>query len=90
MSLSEEKKILLSQLVDGELPVDQANQVLADVFGELTHVLGNAEAGRATQRDAPVAAGARSVAAAGTAKDDRGAAVGASRRQGIALQLAAC
>ena len=34
MSLSEEKKILLSQLVDGELPVNQANQVLADVFAE--------------------------------------------------------
>ena len=46
MSLSEEKKILLSQLVDGELPVDQANQVLAEVFGELTHVLGSAEAAR--------------------------------------------
>lgn len=44
MSLSEEKKILLSQLVDGELPVDQANQVLADVFGQLTHVLGSSEA----------------------------------------------
>ena len=45
MSISEEQEILLSQLVDGELPVDQANQVLADVFDELTHVLGNAEAG---------------------------------------------
>ena len=49
MSLSEEKKILLSQLVDGELPVDQANQVLAEVFDELADVLGNAEAGRATR-----------------------------------------
>lgn len=46
MSLSDEKKILLSQLVDGELPVDQANQVLAEVFGELTHVMGSAEAAR--------------------------------------------
>ena len=45
MSISEEQEILLSQLVDGELPVDQANQVLADVFDELTHVLGSAEAG---------------------------------------------
>jgi len=44
MSLSEEKKILLSQLVDGELSVNQANQVLADVLDELTHVLGNTEA----------------------------------------------
>jgi hypothetical protein len=44
MSLSEEEKILLSQLVDGELPVDQANQVLADVLGELSHVLGSSEA----------------------------------------------
>jgi hypothetical protein len=46
MSLSEEKRVLLSQLVDGELPVDQANQVLADVFAELTDVLGNSETGR--------------------------------------------
>jgi len=46
MSLSEEKRVLLSQLIDGELPVDQANQVLAEVFSELTDVLGNAEAGR--------------------------------------------
>jgi hypothetical protein len=45
MSTSEEREILLSQLVDGELPVDQANQVLADVFDELTHVLGDSEAG---------------------------------------------
>jgi hypothetical protein len=44
MSLSEEEKILLSQLVDGELPVDEANQVLADVLGELTDVLGSSEA----------------------------------------------
>ena len=44
MSLSEEKNILLSQLVDGELPLDQANQVLADMLDELTHVLGNTEA----------------------------------------------
>jgi hypothetical protein len=43
MSLSEEKKVLLSQFVDGELPVDQANQVLADVLGELTHGTGDAE-----------------------------------------------
>ena len=46
MSLSEEKRILLSQLVDGELPVDQANQALAEVFNELAHVLGSSEAGR--------------------------------------------
>ncbi len=44
MSLSEEKKILLSQLVDGELPLDQANQVLAEVLGELTDVPSSAEA----------------------------------------------
>lgn len=46
MSISEEREILLSQLVDGELPVDQANQVLADVFEELAHVLDNVEAGK--------------------------------------------
>ncbi|MEN6404888.1 MAG: hypothetical protein ABFC77_00300 [Thermoguttaceae bacterium] len=46
MSLSEEKKILLSQLVDGELPVDQANQVLGEVLDELSHVQGSAEATR--------------------------------------------
>jgi len=45
MSLSEEKRILLSQLVDGELPLDQANQVLAEIFAELGHVLGDVEAG---------------------------------------------
>jgi len=27
-----EKSVLLSQLVDGELPTDQANLVLAEVF----------------------------------------------------------
>ena len=88
MSLSEEKKILLSQLVNGELPVDQANQVLGEVFAELAHVLGDAEAGQSTQRDASVATGARSVAATGTPKGDRDAALGASRGQSIALQLA--
>ncbi len=46
MSISEEREILLSQLVDGELPVDQANQVLADVFDELTQVLGDFDAAR--------------------------------------------
>ena len=46
MSLSEEKKIQLSQLVDGELPVDQANQVLAEVLDEFADVLGSVEAGR--------------------------------------------
>jgi len=46
MSLSEEREILLSQLVDGELPVDRANQVLADVLSELSHVPGNAAAVR--------------------------------------------
>ena len=45
MTLSEETKILLSQLVDGELPVDQANEILAEIFDELSHVLGSAEAG---------------------------------------------
>jgi hypothetical protein len=44
MSLSEEKKILFSQLVDGELPLDQANQVLADVLGELARAPRSAEA----------------------------------------------
>ena len=34
MSLSEETEILLSQLVDHELPVDQANQVLADALDD--------------------------------------------------------
>jgi len=46
MSVSEEKKLLLSQLVDGELPLDQANRVLADVFGELGDALGAAESAR--------------------------------------------
>jgi len=46
MSLSEEKKIQLSQLVDGELPVDEANRLLAEVFDELSHVMGRAEAAR--------------------------------------------
>ncbi len=46
MSIPEEREILLSQLVDGELPVDQANQVLADVFDELAHALDSAEAGK--------------------------------------------
>ena len=45
MSISEEQENLLSQLVDGELPVDQANQVLADVFEEMSHVLGDYEVG---------------------------------------------
>jgi hypothetical protein len=34
MSISEEREILLSQLVDGELPADQANEVLADVLDD--------------------------------------------------------
>ena len=46
MSLSEEKSVLLSQLVDGELPTDQANLVLAEVFNELADVLDSSEAGR--------------------------------------------
>ena len=46
MSISEERELLLSQLVDGELPVDQANRVLAEVFDEMTHVLDDAEAGK--------------------------------------------
>jgi hypothetical protein len=45
MSLSEEKRVLLSQLVDGELPVDEANQLLGGVFRELSDVLCNSEAG---------------------------------------------
>ena len=46
MSLSEEKQILLSQLVDGELPPEQANQVLAEVFDELADVLCTSQAAR--------------------------------------------
>ncbi len=46
MSIPEERELLLSQLVDGELPVDQANRVLAEVFDELAHVLDGAEAGK--------------------------------------------
>ncbi len=46
MSLSEEKEILLSQLVDHELPMDQANQVLASILDELADVLDDTEAGR--------------------------------------------
>lgn len=46
MSLSEEKRVLLSQLVDGELPPDQANKLLSEVFGELADVLGNVEAAK--------------------------------------------
>lgn len=43
MSLSEEKQFLLSQLVDGELPVDQANHVLADVLDELSPEMDDTE-----------------------------------------------
>ncbi len=46
MSLSKEKSMLLSQLIDGELPVEQANEVLAEVLGELSHVLGSFEEAR--------------------------------------------
>jgi hypothetical protein len=46
MSLSEEKEILLSQLVDHELPADQADQVLAGILDELADVLDDTEAGR--------------------------------------------
>jgi hypothetical protein len=46
MSLSEEKEILLSQLVDHELPADQANQVLAGILDQLADVLDDTEAGR--------------------------------------------
>jgi hypothetical protein len=46
MSLSEEQEIILSQLVDGELPAEQANQVLAEMLGELADVLDNSEACR--------------------------------------------
>lgn len=46
MSLSEEKQMLLSQLVDGELPVDRANEVLAEVFDELASVLGGSASAR--------------------------------------------
>lgn len=49
MSLPDEKKLLLSQLVDGELSADEGNRVLADVFGELTHVLGDVESARQLQ-----------------------------------------
>ncbi len=45
MSISAEREILLSQLVDGELPADQANRVLAGVFDELGDVLDDSEAG---------------------------------------------
>jgi hypothetical protein len=45
MSLSEEKKVRLSQLVDGELPTAEANRVLAEVFHELADVLVNSEMG---------------------------------------------
>jgi len=43
MSLSEERKLLLSQLVDGELPVDQANHVLADVLDKFSPEMDDAE-----------------------------------------------
>ena len=39
MSILEEQEILLSQLVDHELPADQANQILAGIFDELADVL---------------------------------------------------
>ena len=44
MSLSEEQQLLLSQLVDGELPVDEANEVLAGVLAELGEAVANCEA----------------------------------------------
>jgi hypothetical protein len=44
MSLREEREILLSQLVDGELPIDQANELLAETLGELADVLSQSEA----------------------------------------------
>ena len=43
MSISEEQDILLSQLVDGELPADRANQILADLLGDAPD---SAEAGK--------------------------------------------
>ncbi len=46
MSLREEREILLSQLVDGELPTDQANELLAETLGELADVLSQSEACR--------------------------------------------
>ena len=44
MSIPEEKEILLSQLVDHELPVDQANEFLAGVLDELGDVIYKSEA----------------------------------------------
>jgi hypothetical protein len=46
MSLSDEKELLLSQLVDHELPADQADQVLAGILDELADVLDDTESGR--------------------------------------------
>ncbi len=44
MSRSEETESLLSQLVDGELPADQANEVLAGVLAELGPAVDASEA----------------------------------------------
>ncbi len=46
MNLPEEKRMLLSQLVDGELPADQANRVLAEVLDELVPLPAGAAAAR--------------------------------------------
>ena len=46
MSPAEERNLLLSQLIDGELPLEQANQVLAGVLDELSDVLGSSDAAR--------------------------------------------
>lgn len=44
MSIPEEQEILLSQLVDHELPAEQANQVLGNLLDELGDVLYKSEA----------------------------------------------
>ena len=50
MSISEEKEILLSQLVDHELPADQADQVLAGILDELADVLDDSAMRSTTER----------------------------------------
>lgn len=44
MSISEEQELLLSQLVDHELPIDEANEFLAGVLDELGDVIYKSEA----------------------------------------------
>ena len=79
MSLAEEQRIQLSQLVDGELPIEEANRVLASVLGDLRHAFGNAEGAKQLYAMLQLRQ-VRRVAAARTTRDD-GYATGCSTRR---------